>query len=668
MTIATMKEDYELQENYLHLENQIEECPKIENRFVKRGLEYLRYCHIDDIKDITDDIIDAYVDWMKINYKNMKSRRLQVRYQNVLREWYTYIKEQEFWDLKKEMDELSCEFSGVVSGRYQLFWFLIKENIHSFDQVDGEVRNRYKEYLSKEANIVPTYVQNCFKAMDRFKLSFIRKKNLGPRREGLKIPYENKCIYLGYHPDYEIAKSLYYITNSENLIWDFSIKTSIHLKKQILCILNYMLAASQDRHRRWYYLFALPSFYKFCIQNEISDLMQLEQYHIDAYKETVTGTDYEQEIKQQIVERVMHDLFIMSEKTNWEANVWYLERFEFDEIRYNPTNVVNRISFLEIKNKHNRKLLQNYVRYQIGVCSLSIQKIFNEFYMLKDFISFFDGKEGIEGKLDLIDGVAIDSYFKKLEEKRNAAVTFNNKVNAISKIFQHMKVRGIRKNIPFYSEYYIKKAPYIHHYRAVPKNTVTEILTSLGQFPEHLRLMYLHLWCLGLRINEVCMIKKNGYYVREGVAWLRIYQNKLKMEKVIPMPMLLYKAMMIYCERCDIKKDAYVFSSQEGRPYTTSKFWRQMVNLCKQYGITCGEHIFQTHDYRHSVATMLYEYDASLQVIREFLGHQQEDMTKQYIDCIPQKLDEQSKGYYKEKESLAGEWVRRKCRNENLPK
>ena len=55
-----------------------------------------------------------------------------------------------------------------------------------------------------------------------------------------------------------------------------------------------------------------------------------------------------------------------------------------------------------------------------------------------------------------------------------------------------------------------------------------------------MRLMYLHLWCLGLRINEVCSIKREGYYLKEGVAWLRIYQHKMKMEKVIPIPMLLY--------------------------------------------------------------------------------------------------------------------------------
>ena len=35
------------------------------------------------------------------------------------------------------------------------------------------------------------------------------------------------------------------------------------------------------------------------------------------------------------------------------------------------------------------------------------------------------------------------------------------------------------------------------------------------------------------------------------------------------------------------------------------------------------------------------------------------EMTKQYIDCIQESIDQSSQEYYESKESLAGEWKRR---------
>ena len=234
--------------------------------------------------------------------------------------------------------------------------------------------------------------------------------------------------------------------------------------------------------------------------------------------------------------------------------------------------------------------------------------------------------------------------------------TFNDKVAEIHCFFRFLTARGHYSKVPFYPEYYIKREPVPHHYRSVPQNTVTEILQNLNQLPEDMRLMYLHLWCLGLRINEVCSIKREGYYLKEGVAWLRIYQHKMKMEKVIPIPMILYRSMMVYIERKKIGIDSYVFQNSKGGPFLSTHYWHEMVAWCKKQGIRCGDHVFQTHDYRHSVATALYERGASIQAIREFLGHKHENMTRRYIDCIQKHVDMSSEQYYKEQKSLVSEW------------
>ena len=473
------------------------------------------------------------------------------------------------------------------------------------------------------------------------------------RETRIRLKYQEKKIYLGYHPDYNLAKEFYYCKDAEGIIWDFSIKTSRRLKYQIFTVLNYALENFSERKLRRGYLAPLHFFYVYCIDRGISDLTQLEQNQIDEYFSKAKEVPLVNNRYPQIVDKVQRILFLQAKDINWDANVWYLERFQFDITRYDPTRPVKRISFLDILDKHNREYLKMYVKYQLGVTGASVQNIWARTYITKAFLRFLDQKKLAVDKLTAAE---IDLYMRELQKECVEIATFNDKVAEIHCLFRFLTARGHYSKVPFYPEYYIKREPVPHHYRSVPQNTVTEILQNLNQLPEDMRLMYLHLWCLGLRINEVCSIKREGYYLKEGVAWLRIYQHKMKMEKVIPIPMILYRSMMVYIERKKIGIDSYVFQNSKGGPFLSTHYWHEMVAWCKKQGIRCGDHVFQTHDYRHSVATALYERGASIQAIREFLGHKHENMTRRYIDCIQKHVDMSSEQYYKEQKSLVSEW------------
>lgn len=74
------------------------------------------------------------------------------------------------------------------------------------------------------------------------------------------------------------------------------------------------------------------------------------------------------------------------------------------------------------------------------------------------------------------------------------------------------------------------------------QSTMTEVwkrmciwkLSKTSQFPEHLRMMFLHLWCVGLRISEVCTLKGDAYYIQNGDCWMKVYQVKMKNYKGFP--------------------------------------------------------------------------------------------------------------------------------------
>ena len=187
----------------------------------------------------------------------------------------------------------------------------------------------------------------------------------------------------------------------------------------------------------------------------------------------------------------------------------------------------------------------------------------------------------------------------------------------------------------------------------VPEETQMKLLAHLKYFPEDLRLMYLNLWCLGLRVNEVCCIKGDAYYWNGEDAWIKVHQYKMKTEKIIPIPEYLYKMMKQYIERNGIGPDEFVFKSAKGRAYDAGTFCHNMKEWCKKFDISCGDYIFRSHDYRHTVGTTMYDNGVSVQAIRDYLGHKEEDMTKQYLDYIPEKIDKANEEYFNESPGLA---------------
>ena len=189
---------------------------------------------------------------------------------------------------------------------------------------------------------------------------------------------------------------------------------------------------------------------------------------------------------------------------------------------------------------------------------------------------------------------------------------------------------------------------HIHHDRSVPERIYTEILSKLAEFPEHLRLMFLHLWCTGIRGSEVCTLTGDGYEEKDGDYWLKVYQVKMKTYKRIPIPEALYKLVQVYKKKYQIGPEEYLFQNQTGGAFRYGTFRYQMLKYCEKYQIANGEYIFKSHDYRHNLATLYYDSGISIQAVRDYLGHEYEEMTRQYVDYMPKKLEQASEAYFQE--------------------
>lgn len=404
----------------------------------------------------------------------------------------------------------------------------------------------------------------------------------------------------------------------------------------------------------------LHHLYDFCVEEEIDDLEGLELEQIQRFEKIVEQKVVNVKNSMQIIDNSRKILFLTAPEIHWHANVWYMERFHLSEDRLNPSNPVQRLSFIEVTNKKNRELLQEYAKYHVGIGGLTIANIRGQLYEVKRLLEYFKEEESI----CQVDENQLDDCFRKLEEKDTKDDTFNKRIVHYIKFYQFLNVRGYMKEIPFKPEYYLKKTYPEHHDRTVEEKVYMEILHKLYAFPLVPRLIFLHLWCTGLRISEVCTLKGDAYYWDGEDAWLKVYQIKMKADKMIPIPLVMYRIMRKYIEREHIRPKDYIFKGKDGGAYRGTTFRQEFQQYCDKNGIADGSYIFKTHDYRHTLATQFYDEDVSIQTIRDYLGHFSEEMTKQYVDFMPKRIEKASDIYFKKPENDLASTIKAKKRGE----
>lgn len=579
----------------------------------------------------------------------MPACRLQ---QNTLRIIPSEERKELLEQLGREIDvctEIERPYRNKVKG------FLADMGIWHIAEIDYGIRSAYADYLMRE--ISPKSFNRYIRAIDQIKRHAVREqvRTLRGKRDALAA-LEHQVIFLPYHPEPEIAEQFDRFVQTENLVWDFQQDAPKGLKKQVFAVLHDMLKQRMHTYERNLNLGALKKLYEFCIREQVPDMEYLEQGQIERFKASIPQKQ-RRERAMHILDESRKILFLEADEIHWNANVWYLERFHFEKARVNPTNPVKRISFLEVENKENRRLLQQYMKYCFGVTHLSIGVVRSEFTYIRNFMAWLDAE--MPQDIRHVTEDIIGRYFKSQEQSDRKEMSFNKIVTGISHFFDYMKVRGFIEKVPFCEQYYLKKVILKHHDRSVGDEVYAEILGKLRFFPEDLRLMFLHLWGIGLRASEVCSLTGNAYYIQGRDAWIQVYQIKMQNYKRVPIPWALYRLMTVYLEKYQIGPEAYIFQNKKGGAYCYSTFRARMLRYCEENQIANGEYLFKSHDYRHTVATMYYDNGVSIQSVRDYLGHDYEEMTRQYIDYMPRKIAKANEEYFSQKANSLAAGIKR---------
>ena len=646
---------FQIQERIQELQKQLDMCPHIQGKFRAVVEEYLLQKGIYSLADVDEEVQYDYREYVK-HIPGM-SERQSLSYQNSLELNVLYYLMPEYSDLIAEIDAFK---ELCVSIRNKILHYLMLQGIHKLEEIDYSVRLGFSTYLK---NIQYANEEKLVKRLDWLKLHSVEKINKAHAIKKYKLTFKEDVIYLGYHPDYHMAMSFYYIQDKEELVFDFSLKAPVLMKRQIFLMLNFALEKNLNRkNRRELFIVPLKKLYLYCVEHGIEDLERFEYKDILGFRQSMDGNvGTKTDTYMQIVDNTRKFLFLNATKTNWDANVWYMERFCLKGDRMNPASQVDAIHYYLVRDKENRKLLQEYMKYCIGISSRAIHTIRGEYYNIYHFLQYCDE---VDLKAANLTATEFECYVKKIEIEDVRPDTYNLKIIDIGKFYRFLVTKGYMEMVPFTISYYLKVTVPTHNDRSVPEETQMKLLAHLKYFPEDIRLMYLNLWCIGLRVNEVCCIKGDAYFWKGKDAWIKVHQYKMKTDKVIPIPEYLYKLMKQYIEKKHIGPDEFVFKSEKGRAYDAGTFSHNMKELCKKYDIACGDYIFRSHDYRHTVGTNMYDNGVSLQAVRDYLGHKEEDMTKQYLDYFPEKIDQANENYFEGDKGLASKLKVRKNKHD----
>lgn len=631
-------------ENIQHLREQLQTGDALQDKLCMCAEDFLIGRNIYDVTQIKES------DFRKYKKSLLESggytQKQIVERSAALRNIHKYWVEQIYGGLLSEIDQCT-DIERQLVGNVKVF--LIRQGIKHISEMDYPLRDCYEKELRKTKTMAATL--RYLRTFDKIKQFSVREEmKCFSKKARNQMMYKEQVLFLPYLPNPKLVMDYDKIQDKHELVWDFARKAPDQLKRQIFLILNYILEnlyEDDPKERRVRFLLPLRWLYDFCVEEDISDIECMELIQNQKFEQSVTMKVANVKNSMQIVDNSRKILFLQGKEIHWHANVWYMERFHFSPDRLNPSNPVRRISFLEVTNHRNRELLQAFARYHLGVGQLTIGSVRFILYDIKKFLEYFKDNESI----CQVEAKKMDAYFKELQDTEIKDDTFNKRVNNIFKFYRYLKANDYLNTIPFHPQHYLKKTYPVHNDRSVDENIYMEILKKLYLFPEIPRLIFLHLWSTGLRISEVCTLKGDAYDWDGEDAWLKVYQIKMKAEKRIPIPSMLYVIMSIYIEKYHIKPQEYLFKGMNGGAYRVGSFIQTFKNNCRLNKIDNSDYIFKSHDYRHTLATRFYDDGVPIQIIRDYLGHVTENMTKQYVDYMPQKIAKANDAYFEKPEN-----------------
>ena len=247
-----------------------------------------------------------------------------------------------------------------------------------------------------------------------------------------------------------------------------------------------------------------------------------------------------------------------------------------------------------------------------------------------------------------------------LNQSGNNKQTLNTKRRVAERFFEHLRSLGlVQKNPAGGSSSAPRQTlrPYIFS-----KEQIQQILHDAGCMPDipffahrgiTYQMVFATLYCLGLRISELCRLCLSDIDFENGFVLIR--PSKFYKSRLLPLgPKYLHKmkhfVKISHVAFHEDREEAPLFLSYYGKRMQRGSIGRVFRNLANQMGLKpkSGQRGPSLHSFRHTFAVhrLLRWYrqgedvQAKLPLLSVFLGHVDIGSTQIYLDMIPELLEQ----------------------------
>lgn len=332
-------------------------------------------------------------------------------------------------------------------------------------------------------------------------------------------------------------------------------------------------------------------------------------------------------------------------RIGFDRDIWKLKDFNISFERINKSSFRDKFDFTDIENFKNRELTKLYFKYLIGNTDLSIATITSRMYRIKSFLAHIGNTD-----LNSINRKNVEMYYEEMNKKNLKDRTFNQCVIDNLNFLQYLELKGlISRNYFFFQD--TKYAPIEFKLRSVDPYVIKQIFNILDKIPSKLSIMYLTLYCVGMRVSELCQMKTDCLYRTENGYFIKYYSQKMKKEVTNPIPENLYKLLLKQIEMTKSKfsnDEKYLFASRPNKAFLSTTFREQMKKELDKFNIRNSDgtkYNFKSHDYRHTLATNMLEQDIPLSIIQKILHHDSIEMSLAYVEVTDKRKIEKHKEF-----------------------
>lgn len=364
---------------------------------------------------------------------------------------------------------------------------------------------------------------------------------------------------------------------------------------------------------------------------------------------SVQSPRHEKSISLLIFERVhkfVRDLYNGDDP--FDKDIWKLDEMGIDQTRFIESNKRKTFDFSAIPNQVNRNLAKKYIKYLISTTDKAISTIYSKLTQIKTFLTFLDRKD-----INDIQRGDIEEFILHLNNKGLEKHSYNICIFINKNFVEYLIVNGDLSTNSFYSQD-IKSDNRKHTFKTVDDYTIKQIFEVLDKVPFKESCMYLLLYSTGMRVSEVCALKKNALFSNENGYFVRFYSQKMRKEVVNPIPNSLYELLIKQKQGVLNENTKYLFPYHNLGCYPSGAYRERMQMEFKALGIKNPDgtpYQFRPHDYRHTLATTMILHDIPSYVVQKILHHDTLEMSVFYIDI----QDQQKIKKHKEFINIKGE-------------